>query len=141
MNKNILVLKGRIDGGNDRQCYLSLRSGDAFCFLGLMCDEYKNQTGEGDWVQVSSEDVEDLFLFDIDGFAYPISLPQKVMDWYGIDEVGAKYAAHWNDKKRESFKKILGRLIQECRTILKKKEIKKKRGEETKTTKEEREQK
>lgn len=51
-----------------------------YCCLGVLCDLYRKETGNGNWVKETTE-----YLFTIVGDAQNLCLPRAVSRWAGID--------------------------------------------------------
>lgn len=57
---------------------------DGYCCLGVACEEYRQQTGEGHW--------EDNNTFvDEAGNTSNTSLPKRVMDWLGLADTAGRH--------------------------------------------------
>lgn len=66
-----------------------LRMNDNFCCLGVACDVYKNETGDGEWENIGP--VPELaggdgFKFRAAGDCNEKVLPQTVADWYAFGD-------------------------------------------------------
>lgn len=57
-----------------------------FCCLGVACDIYRQETGNGEW-QSPFEFEEDDTYFMLDGQLYQSLPPTKVDDYFGIDPI------------------------------------------------------
>jgi hypothetical protein len=67
--------------GNYAQTMHKLRDDDGFCCLGVMCDVFMRETGQGKW-----EDTAYRLVFELDSVAKE-SLPQaQVLEWFGFFE-------------------------------------------------------
>jgi hypothetical protein len=59
-----------------------LRTDQGFCCLGVFCDRYRKETGNGKWVQHL---VTNSWIFRIDNRDEGSILPSDVAEWYGLD--------------------------------------------------------
>lgn len=66
--------------GEYEQGYHQLRSGDTFCCLGVACDIYKKETGEGRWTETGT------FYPGESGSKSSTTLPVKVREWFGLED-------------------------------------------------------
>lgn len=48
----------------------------SYCCLGVACEVFKKETGEGKWAYESS--------FQVDGYKSSMELPLSVQEWYGF---------------------------------------------------------
>ena len=81
---------------NGKQC---------FCFLGLICELYRQETGIGEWFpgMVASTDLA----FSTSDQTTSGQLPSAVRAWAGIDKQTEKDITELNDHGKKSFKEIL----------------------------------
>lgn len=85
-----------------------LRGGDRMCCLGVMCESYRRQTGEGDW------NAENRFELDETNFTFVP--PNKVANFFGLetssdpvitqDTSGTIVASEANDERGLNFDQI-----------------------------------
>lgn len=75
MNENATKWVEVLRSGEYKQARLSLRVGDRFCCLGVLCDLYRKETGDGEWVD------DDFMLGDRSSTCHP---PGKVSRWVGL---------------------------------------------------------
>ena len=59
--------------GEYEQCHYSLKSGNRFCCLGVLCDLHSKETGKGSWAKDEKYEAKNISLT-----AYP---PKHVLDW------------------------------------------------------------
>ncbi len=95
--------------GEYPQARRSLRKGDCFCALGVCCDVYRKETGEGEWQKWSSYD-RDWYFCNAD-----IVLPSQVYFWYGFEDpdpllYGKTRVSDLNDHEKMNFNEIADRL-------------------------------
>lgn len=85
--------------GTYEQAHEQLRDGDKFCCLGVLCDLYVKETGDGEWndelfVWGPGEPDDELGVEDSE-------LPPCVASWAGLcntnPEAGKHSLARWND--------------------------------------------
>jgi hypothetical protein len=98
----------KLESGQYRQTQGTLRRDDAYCCLGVLCELFREMTGEGEWVPVIGE----CYRFTARGNGNSGALPITVRDWAGLDDTHPRlpgdsdgYAANLNDH-RLSFKGI-----------------------------------
>ena len=93
---------GEFDQGSD-----TLRYGDRFCCLGVLCELYRRHTGQGAW---------DGHHFVTGSQRNRHTLPPEVVSWAGLrdenPDLGGLCAAEWNDDRKKSLREI-ARLIRE----------------------------
>jgi hypothetical protein len=93
-------------------------SADAYCCLGVACEVYRKETGEGGW----HRDDSGFWMFrsgELDDYGYYdqswSSLPRKVAEWYGVrrDELTVDFdndsrnqLTNLNDNEAQSFEQI-----------------------------------
>ncbi len=79
-------------------------SKDGYCCLGVACEIYRQETGEGFW------NGADEFVTPLSHYPEAQVLTIPVMDWLGIassnPKVSGHYLAEWNDKENASFEQI-----------------------------------
>lgn len=61
-------------------------SNDEYCCLGVLCDLYRKETGDGEWAD-SHKNYQSVF-FD----GSPYSLPEKVIDWAEMKSKSGVYS-------------------------------------------------
>ena len=89
--------------GEYTQALGHLRTRDGYCCLGVACDIYRKETGEGTWIQ---EGATYTFL------RYDTFLPHEVEAWYGIWGImlDAGTMVNLNDDLRWNFDQIADEL-------------------------------
>jgi hypothetical protein len=91
----------RLESGRYEQAAGALRRGDSYCCLGVLCDLYKAETGDGEWAVVDGT-----YYFTATGGRNSSALPIPVRDWAGLDDTNPRltdgddgWAAYLNDHK------------------------------------------
>lgn len=101
-NENTKKWLKALRSGKYKQTQNKLRSVDnKFCCLGVLCDVYKKETGDGKWKErpFNSETVV--------GFGNKASEPpRKVLRWGGLNENMQESLIELNDSELRSFKYI-----------------------------------
>jgi len=118
MNKErALKWADALESGEYEQGTGTLRAGDQYCCLGVLCDLYHRETGDGRWAAHLNSAVN-LYTFITDGSSASGYDPQKVRNWIDPDresrdgfiqgQLTAKQGrfANLNDNKAMSFKEI-----------------------------------
>lgn len=82
MNENARKWVEALRSGKYEQAQEQLRRDDGFCCLGVACDLYAQETGEGEWT---------LGAFKLDGLYKTADLPIKVRDWLGLTSEGGTW--------------------------------------------------
>ncbi len=97
---------GRYEQGRGR-----LREGDCYCCLGVACNVYQAETGEGAWSIRNAGTSVGGWYFDTGGSINGFALTDEVAHWYGLD-VNPTFnnlnttAIGLNDSYRKSFTEI-----------------------------------
>lgn len=98
----------KLESGRYHQARGALRVGLAYCCLGVLCEVYREETGDGRWVRKEHGG----FQFVTEGARDSRTLPVTVCDWAGLEECNPRlgddpegYAAHLNDNG-SSFQEI-----------------------------------
>lgn len=100
-----------LESGKYKQGKGRLKSDDAYCCLGVLCDLYINETGNGEWIKEEKDLPEDSpkHAFMDNGIVSDLILPFYVKKWAGLDSsspcVGDKPLVDLNDFG-SSFKEI-----------------------------------
>lgn len=93
--------------GDYHQGHSVLRKGDTYCCLGVLCDLYLKQTGEGSW-----EPSGDTYSFVVGDDEVGAFLPEAVKNWAGLDshspltKRNGQTLVYFNDNQRLSFSGI-----------------------------------
>ncbi len=91
MNKHVKELwVAALRSGNYRQGQRAMRKesmfgGDVFCCLGVLCDVYRRETGQGRW---GDQSMSKTFYFD--GYANRNFLIPPVLEWAGLDRANPR---------------------------------------------------
>lgn len=72
-----------LDSGNYQKGKHALRRGDRFCCLGVLCDLFIKETGNGMW---SESEIDSLVSFVVYNKTENATLPEVVMKWAGLKE-------------------------------------------------------
>jgi len=85
-----------------------LRSKDGFCCLGVACEIYRRETGQGEWLRAPHRDKD--YIFRISESTQSAILPLVVQEWLGLsrslgENWGGVSLATMNDSG-ESFQSI-----------------------------------
>ena len=94
MNENSRKWVSALRSGEYSQDRSYLRTDKGFCCLGVACDVYSKETGEGEWNEVGGMDKlhEYKYNFNIDVNPYVKGLPSEVAYWLGLRTVrGSMY--------------------------------------------------
>lgn len=106
MNANAKKWVDRLRSGKDQQGYDALRNGEGRCCLGVACDAFHEETGQGEWVQTDLGS----FRFVVGAESQSSLVPKSVKDWlgltskdgtYGVD--GTRSLASDNDSRQYDF--------------------------------------
>ena len=91
MNKNAEKWLQALESGDYPQSTHCLKDKDGYCCLGVACDIFMKETGEGSWEQhKESTPQESLEVFVLDGEVESGVLTSRVREWLGLyDECGA----------------------------------------------------
>ena len=73
--------------GKYKQGTMGLRSGDAYCCLGVACELFRQTYGKGRWKETANGD----FYFSIGRERAGGFLPIRVRDALGLDDIGGRY--------------------------------------------------
>lgn len=84
MNENTRKWIAALRSGEYVQDLGRLRNEKGFCCLGVACDIYSKETGEGGWDMETDEGGDTEYLFAIDGIFEKDFLPRKVFEWFGL---------------------------------------------------------
>ncbi len=90
---------------NFEQVKGSLRKGDKFCCLGVACEIYRRETGDGKWGIVLIDGQAQRFGCR-EGQHSTGALPWPVQKWLGLDTAGGQYGDL--DEERISRPSLLG---------------------------------
>jgi hypothetical protein len=87
------------------------KNDDTFCCLGVLCDVYRKETGDGLWVPYGVAH----HAFAVGGIRHPSYLPTKVSAWAGLNDIDPEGPdmplSAYNDKG-EPFEEI-AKMIEE----------------------------
>jgi hypothetical protein len=94
----------KLESGRYAQAAGALRRGDSFCCLGVLCELFREETGEGEWVGALPGGQ---YRFVARGCGSAVALPVSVRDWAGLDDTNPVlipgdpegWAAYLNDHK------------------------------------------
>ena len=85
MNENAKKWVAALRSGEYSQTVGALRKDDGFCCLGVACDIYSRETGNGSWREDYDEDLdEELFGLHIGERCHMRVLPAEVVEWLGM---------------------------------------------------------
>ena len=82
MNENVEKWVAALRSGNYLQTKGKLRGKRGFCCLGVACDVYSKETGEGEWSMGAHTRTS--YSFGVDGIYIKDHLPQEVVEWFGL---------------------------------------------------------
>jgi hypothetical protein len=83
MNENARKWVEALRSGEFKQAQRKLRRSDGtFCCLGVACELYRRECGEGEWVGVADENYLE---FDVSDERTELGLPKSVKDWLGLN--------------------------------------------------------
>ena len=113
MKDIVRALKQTIKKGEYKQCSRKLSDGEgAFCFLGLMCEVYRQQTGDGEWAVDESKTRIGFRVDDCDYTSFGC-LPVRVAGWFGVKFRTQSNIAMVNDDcANTSFKMIWEKFLE-----------------------------
>jgi hypothetical protein len=80
VNDNAKKWVDALRSGRFKQGRGSLRYDDSYCCLGVACQVYKEETGEGKWTPYDGAYMR----FDLDDRSSFFILPQVVQEWLGL---------------------------------------------------------
>ena len=84
MNANAKSWVAALRSGEFKQAVGALRKGDAYCCLGVACELYRRETGDGMWKRDQYKD----YRFD----TRDADLPESVRAWFGLaDHLGGVF--------------------------------------------------
>lgn len=99
------LLVAALRSGEYMQGRDTLRYGDNFCCLGVACEVYRKETGEGKW-----EKDEDYTPFRVGEERQTADLPLAVRDWFGFSlrnpQTEEETLIRLNDTENQSFAAI-----------------------------------
>lgn len=82
MKDRIRLWVKALRSGKYHQAKRSLRRDNRYCCLGVACDVYHRETGDGEW---QKRDDGTYAFIGADGFMYGVNnLPAKVCIWFGL---------------------------------------------------------
>ena len=91
MNENAEKWLHALENGGYQQAALGIRLPDGYCCMGVACDVYHRETGNGIWVQktmgrlIDGEPFFDtIWYFSVDGTITFTALPHVVRQWLGL---------------------------------------------------------
>lgn len=89
MNTNVQKLLDALRSGEFTQAQGQLRRGDGHCCLGVACEVYKRETGNGTWTHL---DDEPRFVASdhADDWSAHL-LPPTVKEWYGFSSEAGRF--------------------------------------------------
>lgn len=91
MNENVQKWLDALRSGDYEQGKSALRSGDQYCCLGVACEVYRKETGQGEWQgRELAGGVTSIWAFR-DGYDESSLLPSRVREWLGIKTVSANF--------------------------------------------------
>jgi len=101
------MLTDALRSGEYKQTKQRLRNDEGFCCLGVACDIYMKETGDGEWVKMALGSSQKFMIGEVGSMT---SLPKPVAEWFGIQGLGyynssEPHLAQLNDKGR-SFQEI-----------------------------------
>lgn len=80
----------------------SLRHGNCYCVLGVLCDLYRIETGQGEWV-LSDDNPED-YRFVLGSFESLVDAPPLVTQWADLSFGEQNRLVTWNDVLYKNFR-------------------------------------
>ena len=83
-----------------------LKRKNRFCALGVLCELYRLNTGDGEWVGPfeGKNNVQDAYCYQTDNGEWSTELPsQTILQWAGITEDFAMRIYKLNDIERQTF--------------------------------------
>jgi hypothetical protein len=79
INENAQKLVDALRSGEFKQGQSQLRFGDRYCCLGVACELYRRETGDGEWREAHDDGD---FVFSLGDERY--YLPKAVCEWFGV---------------------------------------------------------
>lgn len=89
INENAQKLVAALRSGEFHQTRGRLRDDNGHCCLGVACEVYLRETGDGEWGK--PRDATGLRYFYLDGHPDAAMLPVAVTDWLGFDNTTGAY--------------------------------------------------
>lgn len=101
MDKEIAFkLAAALESGEYQQATLALRNGTGYCCLGVLCDIYAKETGQGSW-ELNMTAAGPSWSFDTKpGFRSAAVLPLPVMEWADVQTDNGSYVQDENGEYR-----------------------------------------
>lgn len=78
--ERVELLARDLEGDEFTQARGHLRTDDGHCCLGVACERYRRETGQGEWQRLENG----TWVFSIGGLRYAAVLPIPVQFWYGF---------------------------------------------------------
>lgn len=98
----------------------NLRSADCYCVLGVLCDLYRIETGQGEWRPASYRPPDYHF---VAGEEYSIAtLPKVVLDWAELCNRQCNLLSAWNDVYCDNFTQLAERIETEFEKVFTRKD-------------------
>ena len=95
MNANAEKWVAALRSGEYAQAKGALRAYNSYCCLGVACDLYAKETGQGEWLDLEIlEDqigVRGAITFRVNEWEGRYTLPSEVQGWLGLSEEAGKY--------------------------------------------------
>ncbi len=134
MNTNAELLADALESGDYKQnqgglCRYDNRNDErpsCFCFAGVACDIYQQQTGKGEWHYSYEYDymgsiIKNRLCFALDDFVTSVEMPRAVHEFFGFSTASANYshgpAGHssliCDNDDGQTFKEIAATMRQE----------------------------
>lgn len=94
-----------LESGRYEQAKGTLRRDDSYCCLGVLCEVFREETGEGEWVKAPDE--SGTFVFSARDTRGAYALPIAVREWAGLPDSNPRikpgdsegYATYLNDHR------------------------------------------
>lgn len=88
LNENAQKWVQALESGQFHQGRGSLRIGGSYCCLGVACELYRRETGQGEWRVIPGDGTYD---FHVNGISEHAILPPIVKNWLGLLESSGGY--------------------------------------------------
>jgi len=115
MQENVEKWVEALESGEFEQTQVSLKDEDGYCCLGVACDIYRRETGDGEWVW--DEDFNSYAFVTEEDRPNAAVLPESVRKWLGASSaavrIGSWSAIDMNDELGYDFKGIAARVREE----------------------------
>lgn len=107
MNPNAAKVVAALRSGQYAQTKYRLRSKDGYCCLGVACDIFLKETGQGQW---KWSETSGCYAFVLDGIMTYTELPEEVTDWVGFQDATGNYndvsSLLGNNDRGDTFQEI-----------------------------------